>query len=103
MAAVTAHILSVTRSPLPAPDTNALGPTGPKPTARSNATTAHCSTNGPTPSPTSPKPTGAPPCPHGYTTTTITDTTPASADHPPAAYPTSRVRTASVPRRKSVG
>ncbi|GAB3681125.1 hypothetical protein GCM10027597_26290 [Saccharopolyspora tripterygii] len=81
-------------------DNGACHPTGPRPTAQSSVSTASCSTNGPTVSPTAPRPNGAPPCPAGYTTTTITATTPASAAHPPAAYPTSQFNTTS-DRRES--
>ena len=57
--------------PPPASCTSAPGPTGPRPTARSNGSTAPCSTNGPTSGPTPPKArTRA--LPAGSTTTTIT-------------------------------
>ena len=44
--------------------TSAPAPTGPRPTARSNASTAPCSTSGPTPAPTAQKPNAAKPSPH---------------------------------------
>ena len=47
---------SPTPWPTPASPTSGPGPTGPRPTARSNGSTAPCSTNGPTPAPTAPRP-----------------------------------------------
>ena len=59
-------------------NTNAHAPTGPRPTAKSNATTAPCSMNGPTPKPTDQKPTVLPLSPTGSITTIITEATPHS-------------------------
>ena len=78
-------------------------PTGRRPTARSNASTAPCSSSGPTPAPTNQRPNGEQPCPPGCTSTTITATTPHSvATHPPAASLTSVDRTASRPGRRGL-
>ncbi len=66
------------------------GPGGRRQTARSNASTAPCSTNGPTPGPTPQTPNGRERFPAGWTGTTTTDPTPESAATPqPAASPTS--------------
>ncbi len=84
------------RRPAPtwASPTNAPGPTVPRPTARSSATTEPSPTNGPTPAPAPQKPNGAPPLTPGCTPTTITEDTPRSkASHPPAASPTCPGRT----------
>ncbi len=65
------------------------GPTGPRPTARSNASTAPCSTNGPTPAPTGQTSNAAKRSPAGSTPTITTADTPHSqANHPQAASPT---------------
>jgi hypothetical protein len=57
--------------------------TGRKPTARWSATTAPSPMNGPTPRHTPANQPAAPPCPPGYTCTTITELTPHStANHP---------------------
>ena len=70
--------------------TSAPGPTGPRPTARSNGSTAPCSRNGPTPAPTPPRPNASPPSRAGSTPTITTAATPHSrASHQPAACPTS--------------
>ena len=47
------------RSPRPGSPTSEPGPTGRRPTGRSNASTAPCSTNGPTPGPTARRPNAA--------------------------------------------
>jgi hypothetical protein len=62
-----------------------IAPTGPRPTARWNASTAPCSTSGPTPAPTNPKPSGAPPLTPGCIPTTITADNTALGGHPPAS------------------
>jgi hypothetical protein len=76
-------------------------PTGPRSMAKSSATTARCSRNGPT-SGCSPQAPGAlRPSTAGSTPTTITEPTPRSADsHPSAASTTSRLNTASRSRRR---
>ena len=72
----------------------ASGPTGPRPTARSSASTAPCSTNGPTSGACRIRRRTAPtPSTPGSTATTITATTPPSAAHPSAASTTCRVTT----------
>ena len=87
-------------APSSASPTSAPAPTGPRPTAKSSASTAPWPTNGPTPAPTPPKPNAAPPLTPGCTPTTITGDTPHSAaSHPPAASPTSPGRTPRPPRR----
>ena len=58
--------------------TSGPGPTGPRPTARSNASTGPCSRNGPTPAPTSARPNAQPPSPTGSTPTITTAATPHS-------------------------
>ena len=76
---------------------SAPGPTGPRPTGKSSATTGPSPTNGPTHAPTAPKPNAGRPCQDGFTPTTITADTPHSAAaRPPAASPTCPDRTASV-------
>lgn len=75
-AAATALISGATPCTQPASPTNAPAPTGPRPTVKPNATTAPCSTNGPTPSPTPQKPNAAPPCRPGCTPTITTADTP---------------------------
>ena len=70
-------------------------PYHPPPTARSNASTAPCSTNGPTPASGRQTPAEPEPLTASSTATTITDTTPPSAAHPPAASPTWQGTTAS--------
>lgn len=50
-------------------------PTGRRPTARSNASTAHSATDGPMPASTAQKPSAAPHCPDGCTSTITTDST----------------------------
>ena len=55
--------------------TNEPGPTGPRPTARSNASTAPWPTAGPTPASTTQKPPAEKPCPHGCTSTITTEPT----------------------------
>ena len=57
------------------------GPTGPRPTARSNASTAPWPTAGPSRGSTTPRPPAEPPCQHGSTSTTTTGPTPRSAGH----------------------
>ena len=57
---------------------SAPGPTGHRPTARSNASTAPWPTAGPTPASTTQKPNAEPPCPAGSTSTITTDPTPPS-------------------------
>jgi len=86
--------------------TSAPGPTAHRPTAKSNASTGPCSTNGPTPGPTAAKPNASPPSPRGYTPTITTAATPHSAaPHQLAASPTCQDRTAryrlSIPERHS--
>ena len=67
-----------------------------RPTARSNASIAPCSTNGPTPAPTARRPNDAKRSPAGCTPTITTADTPRSrANHPPAASPTSQGNTPS--------
>ena len=63
--------------------TAAPGPTDPRPTARSNASTAPCSRNGPTSAPTAQKPNDGDASTAGCTPTTITAATPPSAANPP--------------------
>ena len=78
--------------------TAAPAPTGPRPTARSNASTAPSPANGPTPRSTSPTMHAQPPTPTGSTSTITTDPTPASeASSPPTAFTTSRGTTPSCP------
>ena len=83
----------------PTADTSEPGPTGPKPTARSNASTEPCNGNGHT-SGSTPATRPAPePCRAGYTSTTITDHTPHSgAAHQRAASPTCRGSTTRPPK-----
>ena len=64
------------------------GPTGPRRTARSNDSTGRSSTNGPTPAPIAQRRHEPGPLTPGSTCTTITGTTPPSADHPSAASTT---------------
>jgi len=72
------------------------GPTGHRPTARSNGSTGPCSRNGPTPRHTPQKQTAQRHTPDGCITTITTAATPASrASHPSTACPTSSVRTPS--------
>jgi hypothetical protein len=76
-------------------------PGGHRPTARSNASTAPCSRNGPTTGLTPQTANGGQHSPTGWTVTTTTDPTPASAaTHQPAASPTSPDST---PRRAGPG
>ena len=75
-------------APSSASPTDAPAPTGQPPTAKSNASTAPCSTNGPTPASGDQKPPAPAPLTAGSTATTITDTTPPSAAHPSAVSPT---------------
>lgn len=76
--------------------TDEPGPTGPRPTARSNGSTAPCSRNGPTPRPTPQKPPASRPTPAGSITTITTAATPhTKASHQSPACPTSPDRTAS--------
>src|SRR5512144_534337 len=85
-----------TRSPPSAP-----GPTGPRPTTRSSATTAPFWSSGPTPASTPPTPPAPRRCANGCTSTTITGPTPRSAaSRRRAASPTSQVRTPSTRERK---
>ncbi len=66
--------------------TSAPCPTAHRPTARSNASTGPCSTNGPTPGSTAAKPSASPPFPSGYTPIIITAATPhLGAPRQPAA------------------
>jgi hypothetical protein len=73
-------------------DANRIGPTGlggPRPMARSNASTAPCSTNGLSSGPTPQTPYDRQRFPTGWTGTTTADPTSASAaKHQPAAPPT---------------
>ncbi|GGV20005.1 hypothetical protein GCM10010275_72010 [Streptomyces litmocidini] len=70
------------------------GPTGRRPTARSNASTAPCSTNGPTCGPPPRTPSGQRPWQTSSTPTTTTAATPHSTDtHPSAMSTTSQVNT----------
>src|SRR3954451_17834703 len=70
------------------------GPTDPRPTARSNAATAPCSRNGPTPASTAQKPNEQPPTTPGSTPTITTAATPHSpASHQPTSCPTCVDRT----------
>ena len=63
-----------------------IRPTAHRPTARSNASTAPCSTNGPTSGPTPPTPNEPPPWQTSSTPTTTTEATPHSqASHPSPA------------------
>ena len=76
--------------------TSGPGPTDPRPTARSNASTAPCSRNGPTPSPTARGRTRRRSSPTGSTPTITTAATPHSAaSHQPTSCPTCVDRTAS--------
>ncbi len=69
---------------------------GPRPTEKSNASTAPLQTNGPTPAPTAQTPNDAKLSQPGSTPTTTSAATPHSADnHQQAASPTSQDRTAS--------
>ena len=70
-------------------------PTDPRPTAKSNASTAPSPMNGPTPRHTPAKTPAAKPYPDSCTPTITTGTTPPSAAHPPAAFLTSLGRTTS--------
>ena len=71
--------------------TSGPGPTGPRPTARSNGSTAPCSRNGPTPASTAQKPNASPPTPTGSTPTITTAATPHSrASHPADLVPNLR-------------
>ena len=82
-----------TRSPAArwASATYAPGPTGPRPTAKPNASSAPCSPAGPTAPSTATAPNAPPPCPAGSTTTITDDPTAASATSPrPAASATGR-------------
>jgi hypothetical protein len=73
-------------------------PYGPRPTAKSSATTAPCSMNGPTPNPTHQKPSVLPHSQTGSIITIITEATPHSkVSHRPAASLTSQVNTARKP------
>ena len=77
------------------------GPTGPRPTARSNGSTAPCSTNGPTSGCSPPRPPAEQPCQPGCTGTTTTGPTPHSAaTHRSRGAPTCQGRTASRPARR---
>ena len=68
-------------------NTAAPAPTGPRPTARSNASTAPWPTNGPTPGSTAATPNAATITQPGSTPTITTAATPQSAaNRPPAAY-----------------
>jgi hypothetical protein len=79
----TAPTPGATRAPNSASHRNAPAPTGPRPTARSNDSTAPWPTAGPTPATTSQKPNAAQPCPAGCTSTITTEPTPPSeASHP---------------------
>ena len=90
----TAPVRSPRFWPKRASATNAPGPTGPKPTATSNASTASCKRNGPTPMPTTQKPNGNPATRTSSSTTISAGPIPHSkAPHPPAASPTNRVST----------
>ena len=74
-----------TRSPAArwASATSAPAPTGPRPTARPNASSARCSPAGPTARSTAPAENAPPPLTAGYSPTTITaDTDPSAASHP---------------------
>src|SRR6266508_5553639 len=71
-------------------------PDNPRPTARSSASTAPCSRNGPTPGPTPQRPSAPPASPTGSTPTITTAATPHStASHQPTSYPTCVDRTTS--------
>ena len=75
-----------TPAPSWASPTSGPGPTGPRPTARSNASTAPWPTAGRSRSSTHPNPPAEQLCQHGSTTTTTTGPTPQSAgQHPSAA------------------
>ena len=80
-------IQSVRRRARPRSRTSGPARTGPRPTARSNGSTAPCSKNGPTPTSTSQRPTVQPRSRSGCITTIITAATPASK----ASHPSSRV------------
>ena len=76
-------------------NTAAPGPTAPRPTAKSNASTAPSPPSGPTPRSTSQTKPAQRPTPTGSTSTITTDPTPASeASSPPTAFTTSELRTA---------
>jgi hypothetical protein len=75
--------------------TGGSGSDDPRPTARSNASTGPCSTNGPTPASTPPTASATGPLTAGYTSTTITAATPPSEAKRPSPGPTSRDNTAS--------
>ena len=82
--------------PTSAPRPASPAATDPKPMAKQNASTAPCSTNGPTPSPTPATSTAPRPYPPGSTPTTTTATTPHSAaNHPSPASTTLLVITSS--------
>jgi hypothetical protein len=68
--------------------TNEPGPTGPRPTARANGSTAPSPTDGPTPGSTAQRPTVEQPCPDGSTSTITTGPTPPSAARPSAGSTT---------------
>ncbi len=78
-------------APTPAPPSRRPGPADPRPTARSNASTASCSRNGPTSGPGPQKPQRTPPTPDSSTSTITTDPTARSAgQHPSPPSATSR-------------
>ena len=97
-ATATAASPGATAAPSSASATPAPGPTTPPPTARSNGSTAPSPTNGPTPDSGNQNAAEPAPLTASSTATTITDTTPPSAAHPPAASPTWPGTTASRPR-----
>ena len=71
-----------TPAPSSTSPTNEPGPTGPRPTARSNASTAPWPTAGPTPGSTTQPSSATPPCPAGCTSTiTTVPTPPSEASH----------------------
>ena len=85
-----AKLLAHAASPICAP-----APTGPRLTAKPNASTAPSPTNSSTTGASDPKPTAASASNAGSTTTTATDTTPQSAARPHHALTTSRELTTS--------
>ena len=85
----TAPTCGATPAPSSASPPRRPGPTGPRPTARSNASTAPWPTAGPSRSSTTPNPPAAPLCQHGSTSTTTTGPTPRSArPHPSPGWTT---------------
>jgi transposase-like protein len=84
-AAPTAHACGATPARSSASSTSEPGPTGPRPTAKSNASTAPWPTAGPSRSSTTPNQHAAQPCQHGSTSTTITGPTPPSDGQRPSA------------------